>query len=72
MAMPDSVTVSMLELTIGIFSFIPVDNCVDVSTSFLEEIEDFFGTSRTSSNVNPLSIIVTMVFPPLIRELKFI
>ena len=52
MANSDSVTVSIAEETIGIFSEIPLVSCVASSVS-AGNMALFCGTSRTSSKLNP-------------------
>jgi hypothetical protein len=54
-AIEASVTVSILELMIGIAIRIPGTKIVDVSTSDRLRMDERLGTSKTSSKVKPTS-----------------
>src|SRR5262245_41643499 len=67
--MVDSVTVSILDDTIGIASMSRRMNWVRVLTAWRERMEDRRGTSSTSSNVSAVSgrnfMTVFLLAPPL-------
>ena len=63
MAMPVSVTVSMLALRIGMFSRMLAVSWVAVFTSWRELTGERLGVRSTSSNVNPFWVRMIM-FPP--------
>jgi len=53
MAMVDSVTVSMLALTMGMLRGIPRENFDFVFASFRDVTSEYLGARRTSSKVRP-------------------